>query len=100
MEGQLRKLRNGTHPKTGAWLPEAIALDPDPKPVIEDEHRVMPEGFYTYVAAEPPPLIPSDSNVTAMRRNELRTRIRGRELALIAISEARVMKTSLTCEGK
>ena len=82
MEGQLRKLRNGIHPKTGACLPEAVVLDIDPKLISarEDEHRVMPEGFYTYVAVEPPPPIPSDSAVAARRWDDLRARIREKEL--------------------
>ena len=84
MEGQLRKLRNGTHPKTGEWLPMAIALNPDPKPM--DEHKVMPEGFYTYVPVGPPPLTPSDSNVIATRWNELKVCLRNKELALKDLS--------------
>ena len=100
MEGQLRKLRHGIHPKTLEWLPPAIALDLDLRPVKADVDKVMPEGFYTYVAVEPPPLIPSDSNVTAMRRDELRARIKIKEVASKAITDARVRRDSLTCKGK
>ena len=102
MEGQLRKLRNGIHPKTGASLPMAVVLDLDPKLIAErkDEHKVMPEGFYTYVAAEPPPLIPSDSAAAARRWGELRARIRGKELLMRASSKVRILKTSITCKGK
>ena len=52
MEGQLRKLRDGTHPKTGAILPPAVELNP----VIvsfrtdgQEEGNLLPDGFYTYV---------------------------------------------------
>ena len=86
MEGQLRKLRNAIHPKTLEWLPPAIALDLDLKPVKADVDKVMPEGFCTYVPAEPPPLTPSDNNVTATRWNELKARVRNKELALKDLS--------------
>ncbi len=52
MEGQLMKLRNNTHPKTGAELPAAIELD---KPIVtprdakSDVAHVAPGGFYEYV---------------------------------------------------
>ena len=83
-------------------MPKAVVLDPDPKLIDErkDEHRVMPEGFYTYVAAEPPPLIPSDSAVAARRWDELRARIRGKELLMRAIPKVRILKTSIACKGK
>ena len=100
MEGQLRKLRNGEHPKTREWLPSAVAIDSDPKLVKADANRVVPEGFYEYVAVEPPPPIPSDSNATAMRRNELRDRIKVKEAASKANTDARVRRESLTCKGK
>ena len=51
MEGQLRKLRNGIHPKTGATLPKAIQIE-----AIEDGIKssrssgggqdAVPEGVY------------------------------------------------------
>ena len=100
MEGQLRKLRNGIHPKNMEWLPPAVAIDSDPKPVKADANKVVPEGFYEYVAVEPPPPIPSDSNVAAMRRNELRDRIKVKEAANKVRTDARVRRESLTCKGK
>ena len=100
MEGQLQKLRNGKRHKTREWLPPAVAIDSDPKLVKDDANRVLPEGFYEYVAVEPPPPIPSDSNVTAMRRNELRDRIKVKEAANKFKSDARVRRESLTCKGK
>ena len=100
MEGQLRKLRNGEHPKTRELLPPAVALDSDPKMVKDDTSRMMPEGFYEYVPVEPPPPIPSDSNVAAMRWNELRNRIKVKEADNNFKSNARVRRESLTCKGK
>ena len=83
-------------------MPTAVVFDLDPKLIDErkDEHKVMPEGFYTYVAAEPPPLIPSDSGVAARRWDELRARIRGKELMMRTIQKVRILKTSITCKGK
>ena len=75
-------------------------MDSDPKLVKDDANRVVPEGFYEYVAVEPPPPIPSDSNVTAMRRNELRDRIKVKEAANQLKSDARVRRESPTCKGK
>ena len=52
MEGQLRKLRMGIHPKTRAALPTAIEVDPVLPPARSndgDEERVRPLGFYEYV---------------------------------------------------
>ena len=49
MEGQLRKLRNRIHPKTGAELPEAVELDRDQQCQSArsvDERRILP-GNYT-----------------------------------------------------
>jgi hypothetical protein len=54
MEGQLRKLGNNTHPKTGAELPAAIELDKyivAPRDAKSDVEHVAPEGFYEYVPA-------------------------------------------------
>ena len=51
---QLRKLRNGTHPKTGASLPQAVELDPVIMPVTVNGNEVAhrpPDGFYVYVPA-------------------------------------------------
>ena len=100
MEGQLRKLRNNIHPKTLQWLPPAVAIDADPKMVKDDANRVLPEGFYEYVAVEPPPRTPSDSHATEIRRNELLDRIRIKEAANKSIADARVRREPLTCKGK
>ena len=40
MEGQLRKLRNGIRPKTGAALPEAIQIE-----AIEDGIKKLQEQW-------------------------------------------------------
>ena len=57
MEGQLRKLRNGTHPKTGAALPPAIEFDPPIGPArmvtVDSEPQPPPEGFIRYEPAVP-----------------------------------------------
>lgn len=100
MEGQLRKLRNCIHPKTLEWFPLAVAMDNDPKMVDEDANKVMPEGFYTYVAVVPPPPIPSDSEATARRRDELMSRIKIKIAANKAVNDAQAKRVSLTCRGK
>ena len=100
MEGQLRKLRNNMHPKTLQWLPPAVAIDAIPKMVEDDANKVLPEGFYTYVAAEPPPRIPSDSHAATIRRNEFLNRIRIKEAANKPIVDARVRREPRTCRGK
>ena len=100
MEGQLRKLRNNIHPKTLQRLPPAVAIDAIPKMVKDDANEVLPEGFYTYVAAEPPPRIPSDPHAAAIRRDEFLNRIRIKEAANQLVVDARVKRDSLTCRGK
>ena len=100
MEGQLRKLRNNIHPKTLQWLPPAVAIDAIPKMVKDDANKDLPEGFYTYVAAEPPPPIPSDPHAAAIRRDEFLNRIRIKEAANQVVVDARVKRTSMTCRGK
>ena len=49
MEGQLRKLRSGVHPKTGELLPPAVELDPVILPIMVKadgvEHKPL-DGFY------------------------------------------------------
>ena len=70
MEGQLRKLRNGVHPRTGACLPLAVELDPVIRPTRateDDPDRTKPEGFYEYVPAISPPAVASDSMPGAER---------------------------------
>ena len=85
MEGQLRKLRNGTHPKTGASLPMAVELDP----VVmllkvngnEAAHR-PPDGFNVYVPADLTPVTtaaPAEGMSSTDRRKALRDRIRAKE---------------------
>ena len=88
------------HPKTLQWLPHAVAIDAIPKMVEDDANKVLPEGFYTYVVAEPPPRIPSDPHAAAIRRNEFLDRIRIKVAANQLIVDARVKRDSLTCRGK
>ena len=87
MEGQLRKLRNGIHPKTGALLPPAVGLDPVVLPLMmsadEAEHK-PPGGFYLYE-----PVVQPTATAIAYagglscndRQAALRDRIRAKELA-------------------
>ena len=77
MEGQLRKLRHCIHPKTGAWLPKAIEMDPD----VDEPDKAKPVGFYLYEPITPPPATASDSTSGSARWMELRARIRAKELA-------------------
>jgi len=87
MGGQLRKLRNGTHPKTGASLPQAVELDPVIMPVKVNGNEVAhrpPDGFYVYVPAD----LPSATTAAAAegmsstdRRKALHDRIRANEQA-------------------
>ena len=58
------------------------------------------QKVFMSVVADTPPRAPSDSSVTATRRDELRARIRGKELANKAITDAKVVKNSLACRGK
>ena len=57
MEWQLMKLRNSTHPKTRAWLPHPVELDPIVLPASNTADEVeykVPDGFYVYVPAALP----------------------------------------------
>lgn len=84
MEGQLRKLRNCIHPKTGAWLPKAFELDPVVLPAkvnSEGPDKVMPDGFYLYEPVVTPPAVASESTSGSTRWKELQARIRAKELA-------------------
>ena len=62
MAGQLRKLRNNTHPRTGARLPDPVEVDEGsitamkgyysrivpPEPSADWINQSPPEGFYFY----------------------------------------------------
>ena len=100
MEGQLRKLRNGTHPKTGRALPVAVALDHEATKERSEANKEMPKGFYRYsVAADPPP-VPTEPGITAKKREDLHTRIKNKELANKTIADAKVVRNSAACKGK
>ena len=61
MEGQLRKLRNDIHTKTGERLPQAVELDPvvvTLKVGNHDEQSKPPDGFYSYVPEVFKPAVP------------------------------------------
>ena len=85
MEGQLRKLRKGIHPKTRASLPPAVELEPVVPPTRSHECEVVhkqPEGFYEYVPASFPAAMPADSGLgpsTSDRQRALLERIRAKE---------------------
>lgn len=89
MEGQLRKLRNNTHPKTGAWLPPAIELDPIvlPRRVSADEaEQKPPDGFYRCEPVVQPaatPIVYAGGLSCKDRQVALRDRVRAKELASI-----------------
>ena len=100
MEGQLRKLRNGTHPKTGRALPVAVAFDHEATKQRSEISKEMPKGFYRYTAAVDPPPTPTEPGITAKRREELHARIRSKELANKTIADAEVAKNSVACKGK
>ena len=87
MEGQLRKLRNGTHPKTGEPLPPAIELGPATLPIKvrtnEVEHK-PPDGFYIYEPLARPPaiaVVPAEVQSCSDRQAARLDRIRAKELA-------------------
>ena len=87
MEGQLRQLRNGIHPRTGAGLPPAIEFDDEPPPSrdenIEDE-RTRPDGFYKYAPTmSMPALTPIVHNgmTSTDRRAAFHERIKAKEKA-------------------
>ena len=87
MEGQLRKLRNGIHPKTGECLPQAVELDPvvvSMKASSRDEQSKPPDGFYVYVPANLRPVataVVEGGQSSTERRLALLNRIRAKELA-------------------
>ena len=87
MEGQLRKLRNGIHPKTGACLPPPVELDPVVMQVREtasDEGHKVPEGFYVYEPIVLPPAATAtvaEGQSSTDRRKALLDRIRAKERA-------------------
>ena len=87
MEGQLRKLRSGTHPKTGEPLPPAIELGPATLPIRvstnEVEHK-PPDGFYIYKPLARPPaiaVVPAEGQSCSDRQAARLDRIRAKELA-------------------
>ena len=109
MEGQLRKLRNCIHPKTGTWLPAAIELDPEvrTRPLPSDElGKKTPEGFYRYEPVAPAPATASDSSSGSARWLAMRARIRAKELATLTSDGTKVDAGSeahskgSTCKGK
>ena len=87
MEGQLRKLRNNTHPKTGAELPAAIELEVPQVMARENKdegEHVVPDGVYEYVPAITPAAvasISSDGRSSSERREALHGRIKAKESA-------------------
>lgn len=87
MEGQLRKLRNGIHPKTGECLPQAVELDPvvvSLEGSSQDEQRKPPDGFYVYVPADLKPeaaAVVEGGPSSIERRLAFLDRIRAKELA-------------------
>lgn len=87
MEGQLRKLRNGIHPKTGEDLPPAVELDPvfvSFRTNDQAEHSTLPDGFYHYVPENLRPCAPAEvagAMSSTERRLALLDRIRAKELA-------------------
>ena len=88
MEGQLRKLRNDIHPKTGAWLPPSVELEPVVVPARrttdEVEHKA-PDGFYTYVPVALPTATLScnaEGLSATDRREAMLNRIRAKERAM------------------
>ena len=82
MEGQLRKLRNNIHPKTGARLPDPVEVDVDTmpdKPFVECPTHSPPEGFYEYVPQVFPAAQASDSQLAAERRKQFLERTRAKD---------------------
>ena len=105
MEGQLRKLRNCIHPKTGASLPPAVEMDCEEQINSRssgDGQDAPPEGFYKYVAAESPVAAPSDPDVSAKRRDEFINRIYSKFAAVKAAScrgKYRIRLKGAACHG-
>lgn len=87
MEGQLRKLRNGIHPKTGEHLPKAVELDPvvvSLRASNMDVQSKPPDGFYTYVPADEKPVatvVVEGGLSSTERRLAFLDRIRAKERA-------------------
>ena len=85
IEGQLRKLRKGIHPNTGAALPPPVELDPVAPPIrrtVEEDEHTPPDGFYEYVPIILPRNVTSNSGggpSTAERREALLERIKANE---------------------
>ena len=99
MEGQLRKLRKGIHPKTGSSMPAAVEMDPVAPPTRsgkeEDEH-VTPHGFYEYVPAALPaaqPVSAMHGPSTADRQMAMLERIRAKQLQHLQVCAAPVTPT-------
>ena len=106
MEGQLRKLRNGSHPKTGVTLPKAIQIEAIEDGITSsrssgDGQDAPPEGFYRYVATESPVVAPSNSEVSAKRRGDLINRLYSKFAAVKAASaNMRVRRHDPACSWK
>ena len=82
MEGQLRKLRNNTHPKTGKAMPWPTEVDKVTAPVVAssiDANHVPPDGFYRYVPTVLPVAAASSSTDADDRKKRLRERIKAKE---------------------
>jgi hypothetical protein len=82
MEGQLRKLRNNIHPKTGEAIPWPMEVDKDTAPIVAtnvDVDHVPPDGFYQYVPTVFPVATASNSIDADDRKRRLRERIKAKE---------------------
>ena len=103
MDGQLRKLRNGIHRKTGVSLPPAVDLEPFVPPTRshegEEVHK-QPEGFYEYVPASFPAAMPAESGrgpSTSDRQRALLERIRAKERANASVPTCAAGSTAYQC---
>lgn len=87
MEGQLRKLRKGIHPKIGAALPPSVEFEPivpSTRGNADQYEHKPPDGFYAYVPVISPSAVPSGSGggpSTSERHMALLERIRAKERA-------------------
>ena len=81
MQGQLKKLRNGIHPKTGKTPPIAVELHVQNRATVEDATGGDNKGFYVYQPETFAAPKPSNSQDTAVRRQALLERIRAKEKA-------------------
>lgn len=103
MEGQLRKLRKGIHPKSGASLLPAVEIEPVVPPTRSHEGEVVhkqPEGFYEYVLASFPAARPADSGLgpsTADRQRALLERIRAKERTTVNVPTCAAGTTAEQC---